>query len=132
MRRFSLELLGYGLASAVALTADLAVLTSLVNWAGWHYLPASVLAFIAGAVVTYALCAAFVFRFRQIGNRALELGYFVGLGVAGLFVNSAALFIAVGAVGIGLVPAKLLAAACTFATNFTLRRHVLFSPARYS
>lgn len=122
--------MGYALASAVALAADTSVLALLVRQAGWHYLPASAVAFTTGALVAYLLSVRFVFRARVVRNRTLELGYFVSLGLAGLLVNSATLFVAVGAAGLGLISAKMIAAACTFATNFTLRRSLLFSPPR--
>ncbi len=41
-------------------------------------------------------------------------------------------FVAVSAAGLGLMTGKLVAAVCTFATNFTLRRQLLFSPSRAS
>jgi putative flippase GtrA len=125
-RPFFLELLGYGLASIAALGADMLVLTTLVNHAGLNYLPASALAFMTGATIAYALSVRFVFRSRRLRNRGLEFGYFVGLGLAGLLVNSAVLFVAVGVAGASLVASKLLAAACTFATNFAARRQLLF------
>jgi putative flippase GtrA len=129
MRKVFSELFGYGLASAVALAVDLSVLEALVNLAGWNYLPASALSFISGGAVAYLLSVKFVFRFRQVDNGKLEFGYFVGLGVAGILVNAATLFVTVGGAGLDLFRAKLLAAGCTFVTNFTLRRQVLFSPA---
>jgi len=116
------------LASAVALVADTSVLYALVNLAGWHYLPASLLAFTAGAAVAYLLSVRFVFRFRQLRNPSLEFVSFVTLGLVGLLVNAAALFVAISAVGLGLITAKLFATGCTFAANFTLRRQLLFSP----
>ena len=121
------EALGYGLASAVALGVDLAILEGLVRL-GWHYLAASALAFVAGGVVAYLLSTRFVFRFRRIGEAPLELGYFIALGMAGLLINSAVIFVAVDWVGLGIAPAKLAASTCTFATNFALRRRVLFTP----
>jgi putative flippase GtrA len=129
-RRFVRELLGYGIASGAALAADVCVLMGLVQAAGWHYLPASVVAFVAGATVAYLLSTRFVFRSRQIRNGPLELGYFVALGGAGLLVNSAALFLAISMAGLSLFAAKLVGAGCTFATNFALRRQLLFTPLR--
>jgi putative flippase GtrA len=122
----------YGLVSAVALAVDVSVLQGLVKAAGWHYLLASAVAFGAGATVAYLLSVRFVFKSHQIDNRPLEFGYFVALGLAGLLVNAGALFVAISAAGVGLVTAKLLAAVCTFATNFTLRRQLLFAPSRVS
>jgi putative flippase GtrA len=129
MRNLLIELLGYGLASGFALTVDMSVLEALVNLAGWHYLLASAVAFIAGGAVAYLLSVRYVFRFRRMKTSPLEFAYFVGLGAVGLIVNSAALFVAVGEAGLNLFAAKLVAAGCTFATNFTLRREVLFAVA---
>ena len=114
--------------SALALAVDTSILYVFVNMVGWHYLAASVLAFSAGATVAYVLSVRFVFRFRYLRNPALEFASFLGLGLAGLLVNAAALFVAIGAAGLGLIAAKVLAAGCTFATNFTLRRQCLFVP----
>ena len=128
MRVLAYEIVAYGLASGIALAADTSMLEVLVNLAGWHYLAASVIAFAAGSVVAYGLSVAFVFRFRRMSNSALEFGYFVALGAAGLLVNTTALFVAVGLAGLNLLAAKMLAAGCTFATNFTFRRQLLFAP----
>jgi len=128
MQKLIKEIFGYGLASVVALGVDMAVLYACVNWIGWHYLPASVLAFSAGATVAYILSVRFVFRFHQLRHPSVEFVSFVALGLAGLLVNAAALFVAISKVGLGLITAKVLAAGCTFATNFTLRRQFLFSP----
>jgi putative flippase GtrA len=120
------ELFGYGLASGVALLADTAILTTLVKLAHWPYLVAASLAFGTGAIVAYLLSITFVFRYRQVEGRALEFGSFVGLGLVGLGVNAAVLFVAVNGAGVELIPAKVLAAGATFTTNFTLRRQMLF------
>jgi putative flippase GtrA len=130
MRKLLVEMTGYAAVSAAALAVDTMVLRTLVVNANWHYLPASALAFLTGAGVAYLLSVRFVFRFRQLSSRTLEFGYFVGLGVVGLLINAAALSVAISAAGFGLLTAKLFAAVCTFATNFTLRRKLLFSPWR--
>jgi putative flippase GtrA len=132
MRNLLSEVFRYGLVSGVALAVDISVLYVFVNFVGWHYLPASVLAFSAGATVAYLLSVRFVFRFRHLRNPSLEFATFLALGLAGLLVNAAALFVAISAAGLGLITAKVLAAACTFATNFTLRRQCLFVPPKAS
>lgn len=121
------EVRAYGIASAVALTVDLLLLRTLVTWIGWHYLPASAVAFSAGATVAYLLSVRFVFPIRKLRNPYLEFASFLALGLAGVVVNAIALFVAISGAGLGLISAKLLAAGCTFATNFTLRRQLLFS-----
>lgn len=130
LRNLMPELLRYALASGAALLVDIAVLAVLVKRAGWPLLAAASLAFLAGATVAYLLSVKFVFRHRHIERRPLEFGYFVGLGLIGLAVNDMMLFAAVSGAGLGLIVAKVLAAGATFATNFTLRRQMLFAPAR--
>jgi putative flippase GtrA len=72
----------------------------------------------------------FVFRSRRVDNRALEFTYFVALGLAGMLVNAVVLSLAIAGLGLDLMPAKLLAAICTFFSNFLLRRTLLFSSTR--
>jgi putative flippase GtrA len=82
--------------------------------------------------VAYVLSVRFVFPVHKLHNRYLECVAFFTLGLVGVGVNAAALYLAVGAAGVGLITAKLLAAGCTFITNFTLRRQLLFSPPKAS
>ncbi len=128
MSRLLRELISYGLASAIALAADMGLLLALTQRAGWDYRPASVVSFVTGATVAYLLCVSFVFSSHRVRNRTAEFGAFVALGLAGLAVNSAVIFFAVGSLGLKIVIAKAMAAACTFGTNFALRRQFLFRP----
>ena len=127
MRASTAELLLYAGASGAALVLDVAVLTALVERAGWPYLAAAASSFIAGGVFLYVLSVKFVFPLRRIGNPVVELPLFVALGLAGLVVNTAVMFAAVEAAHTHYLIAKAGAAACTFATNFLLRRNVMFS-----
>ncbi len=128
LRRLGREFGGYGLASVAGLLTDMALLALLVSRAGMHYLVAATISFICGGAVVYLLSVTFVFRFRRIDSRALELSYFVALGAAGLLVNAAVIYVAVAAGHLHFMVGKLLAAGCTFCTNFLLRRYFLFSP----
>jgi putative flippase GtrA len=130
VKRLLRELVGYALVSAIALGVDVSILGGLVRVANWRYLPASALAFAAGAVVAYLLSTRFVFQFHRVRNGPVELGCFVALGGVGLSVNATTLFLAVSKAGLNLFVAKFLAAGCTFAINFALRRQLLFAPLR--
>ena len=121
---------GYGVVSGVALALDVATLEVLVKVAGWHYELAATVAFLAGGMLAYHLSVRYVFTARQLANRSLELGYFIALGLIGVIVNITVLGLAIGELGLALLPAKLLAACGTFTTNFVLRRQLLFMPAR--
>jgi putative flippase GtrA len=121
------ELLGYGAASALALAVDIALLAGLVELAGWHYVAASVVAFICGSLVAYTLSVRFVFQQHRVRRRSLEFTCFLALGTVGIAVNTLVLSLAIEVAGIGLLVAKICAAGCTFATNFALRRNLLFA-----
>ena len=122
-----LELVGYAVASAVALAADIGLLTALSGGLGWHYLPASAVSFTAGGVIAYLLSVRLAFRFHNLGNRSVELVSFIALGAAGLLVNSLVMWLAVAWLGSAIIAAKLCAAVCTFTVNFLLRRQLLFT-----
>ena len=126
------EFFRYGLVSAAALALDAALLKGLVSLIGWYYLPASIVSFLSGAILAYALSVKYVFRLRSSRRRTWELMCFVVLGVVGLLINSLVLSVAIGVVGLGLMTAKLVAAGFTLGTNFALRRRFLFSNARTS
>src|SRR5689334_7931 len=119
----------YGAASAVALTVDISVLQLLASVLKVQYLIAATISFVSGGVVLYALSVMFVFKARRVDNRALELSFFLALGLVGLVVNSAVIYVAVVAGHVQLLAAKLIAAGFTFSANFVLRRFLLFSPA---
>lgn len=118
----------YGAASVVALLTDMGLLAVLVSKAHVHYLVAATISFVCGGVLLYVLSVTLVFRFRRIEHRGIELSWFVALGAVGLLVNAGVIYVAVAVGGLHFMVGKLLAAGCTFCTNFLLRRHFLFSP----
>jgi len=121
------EFFKYAAASGAALMVDVAVLTFLVSGAGWSYLLAATVSFVAGGVFLYVLSIKLVFRFRRLPNPALELPLFVALGLAGLAVNCLVMFIAVGSCGLNYLAGKAVASSCTFGINYWLRRNAMFS-----
>ncbi len=127
MRALILQFSGYGLASTAAFALDVSLLWLLVNVAGWHYLLAAATSFLAGGVLLHRLSVKFVFSERRVADETLELSYFLGLGLAGLAINSAIMFLAVDRFGAHLLVAKLCAAMCTVGANFLLRKQFLFT-----
>jgi putative flippase GtrA len=122
------EVCFYGAASVAALAVDIGALQLLTAVFELHYLLAATISFVAGGVVLYAMSVTFVFKFRRIESRALELSVFLALGLVGLIVNSAVIYVAVVTWHVPVLAGKLVAAAFTFSTNFMLRRFVVFAP----
>jgi putative flippase GtrA len=127
MRFITRELITYTAASAASLGVDMGVLTLLVSGFGWPYLPAAITSFVTGGLFLYFASTVFVFRFRRITNRAIELPVFLALGLIGLVVNTIVIYAAVEALHVHYLLAKGLAAGCTFALNYLLRRNLMFS-----
>lgn len=116
----------YAAVSAVALVADTGLMLALTRYAGWDYRMAAALSFMVGATIAYALSVKFVFSVHRLHNRELEFASFVLIGLVGWAINLLVLFIAHGKLGVDLLPAKAVAAGCTFLANFALRRQLLF------
>jgi putative flippase GtrA len=129
--RFSLrEFLAYSAASGVALAADLSLMAVLVKVFDVNYMLAAGSTFVAGSVVLYVLSVSHVFRFRRVENRTTEFSVFVGLGLIGLAAHLVAMYAAVDLGHVPVFVGKLMAACCSFCTNFLLRRTFLFAPAQ--
>lgn len=126
----SREFLSYGLVSVAALALDTGLLRALVRQCRWNYLLASVLSFLAGAVFAYFLSIRFVFRFRAVENRTLEFFIFIAFGIMGSVINALSMAVAISGLGLSLMPAKALAAICTFTSSFFLRQRILFASKR--
>lgn len=127
MRHFIREVFAYSAASGVGLAVDVGLLWGLVEFAGWHYLLAATLAFVAGTVVVYVLSVGFIFRHRRVKDRRLEFALFATIGVLGVLVNLAVLKVAVDVVHVHYLVGKLASIAFTFSLNFGLRRGLLFT-----
>ncbi len=111
MNRLLRELIAYGVASGVALAADVGLLLLLTQRAGWDYRPASILSFVTGATVAYALSVSFVFSSHRVRNRTPSSVFRdAGTGRAGS--QLAGDLFRGGDAGLKIVMAKAIAAAC--------------------
>ena len=122
------DLLGYGLVSVAALACDCGLLAALTA-AGLHYLLAATASFAAGAVVAYALSIRFVFARRRALTREAEAAGFFAVGLLGLLLTQALLYVLVSRLGLGVGAAKVPTTAVVFAFNFLCRRGLVFAGA---
>jgi putative flippase GtrA len=121
------ELSRYLVVSAGALAVDLGLLYFLSVGFGAHYLIANPIAFTLGALVAYFGSVHWAFRSRKMANSGLELAIFVAIGVGGLAVNEAMMWLGIEIAALSLLFAKVAAAVTSFAFNFIVRKLVLFS-----
>jgi putative flippase GtrA len=128
MSRLVREAVGYAAASGCALIVDLGALDVLVQLFKWWYLAAASVSFLAGMGVAYQLSVRLVFRHRKLEDRRKEFVSFLAIGMVGLTLNAAVIYVAVSVFAIYFLAAKCIAAGFTFVFNFFARRQLLFVP----
>ena len=121
------QLSRYAVVSGLALALDLAVFMLLNRLLALPTL-AGVIGYACGIVLHYHLSRRFVFANAGSGKSARRLfGEFFASGLIGLVVTAAVIACATGALGIGPLPAKLIAIAASFLGVFVIRRTVVFA-----
>lgn len=127
LRSLATEGTRYLLASAVAFAIDFAAYVGLIRLAGWHYLLAAPAGFALGLLAVYVLSVRWVFRVRRLQNARVEFAIFAAIGVLGMGVNEAVIYVAVEHARLSYELAKAASAAVVFAINFALRKALLFT-----
>ena len=121
------QLLKSVLVSLIAFAIDFATLVALTEAAGLHYLLSAALSFLVGATVSWALSVIWVFPVRRFSSKAVEYLLFIAVGVVGLGLNEALLWVFTEPLGIFYMASKVIAAALIFFWNFGARKLVLFT-----
>jgi len=127
--RAARELGTYVGASGLAFLVDLGLLALLLTKLHWPTIPAACTSFVVGGLVLYVLSISFVFSHRRYRDVRVEAPYFLAIGLIGLAVNAAVIYLVLEKLHVHFAIAKIAAAACTFAVNYSLRRSLLFRPA---
>jgi putative flippase GtrA len=120
------EFARYFVCSALALGADFG-LFSLALWLGLSYPLASVFGFVAGLWTAYQLSVRYAFKARALGHSGAEFVIFAAVGIFGLLLTEALLWVLVSRMGMQPLVAKVLAAGVVFVSNFALRKGLLFT-----
>lgn len=126
-RNLLLELAKYFGASVVALAVDWGLLSLLTRAFEVPTLVAATVSFLAGVAVVYVLSVRFVFREHSAQDRRWEFLVFLLIGVAGLALNDALLWVLGHELGLAPDVAKAPVAGATFVFNFGLRKALLFT-----
>jgi putative flippase GtrA len=125
------QFIQYVLVGGIAFIVDFVVLFLLTDKAGMHYLESATVAFLAGLLVNYLLCIAWIFDVRAIANRAHEFTIFAVIGGVGLALNNGLMYALTDMVGFHYLFSKIVAAGLILLFNFILRRTLLFTERRH-
>jgi putative flippase GtrA len=120
------ELLRYFLVSLVSLGVDFALLYTLTELAGLHYLVSAVFSYLAGLVVNYLLSTYWVFAKRRLSNRAAEFSVFALVGVIGLGVNELLMWVFTGVLLLHYMISRVFAAGIGYVWKYFVRKRLLF------
>jgi putative flippase GtrA len=121
------DLVRYVVVGLAAFCADFATLFLCKTFLNMHYLVATVLGFLVGLMINYILSIKWVFSYRKIKNPKNELLIFAFIGVIGLLINEAVMYICTGLLLLYFLYSKILATIIVFFWNFTVRRATLFN-----
>ena len=121
-----IQLFRYGFVGGLAFLVDYGTMVLLTEFAGMHYLLAATISFILGLITNYLLSITWVFNQHKLNNRWFEFLLFAFIGVVGLGLNDAIMFLCTERCGIHYTFSKIIATAIVFFWNFLARKLILF------
>jgi len=125
MRGLRREIAFYLATSIVALALDMALFLTLARV--MHYMAAAAIGFLAGSIVHYLLAVRLVFAHRKLAHNTTAEGFiYIVIGLIGLVVNNAIIYVCVSWFQAPLFAAKLAAAAGSFVLGYVGRKVILF------
>lgn len=116
----------YFFVGGFAFVVDFGLLYILTEYAGLHYLLSATLSFIAGLLVNYIISCLWVFNGSKFKNRLIEFLFFAAIGVVGLALNDALIWLFTDCIGTHYMFSKIVAAAMVYLWNFFARKYLVF------
>lgn len=116
----------YFFVGGFAFVVDFGLLYILTEYAGLHYLLSATLSFIAGLLVNYIISCLWVFNGSKFKNRLVEFLFFAAIGVVGLVLNDALIWLFTDCIGTHYMFSKIVAAAMVYLWNFFARKYLVF------
>lgn len=114
MKYFSVALIGY--------VVDFGLLIFCKELLDFHYILAAIIGFIAGLIVVYALSSRYVFGTSKIQSRTAEFSIFAVIGVVGLLLLTALMWVLTDLAQVNYVFSKIIATVIVYMWNFFARK----------
>lgn len=118
----------YFLTGGLAFVVDFGLFAICLYAFEWHYLVSNLVGLVAGLVVNYWISIRWVFAAckRSVSNRTLEFSMFALIGILGVLLNQALVWLQVDFLEILPMLAKFISAAIVLLWNFGIRKIFLF------
>lgn len=121
-----IQLFRYLFVGGTAFVVDFGLLWGLTEYCKLHYLMAAALSFIAGLIVNYTLSIRWVFCEHLLNSRVVEFLGFAIIGLVGLGLNEAIIWLATEWLQCHYIASKIISAVVVFFWNFMARKYLLF------
>jgi putative flippase GtrA len=117
----------YLISGFTAAGTNLAVLYSLVEFGGLHYLPSSVIALSVGIIVSFLLHKLFTFQKRELSRTHIQIGLYLCVVGLDFVVNLFIMWFSVEVLGIPYLIAAIISGGTIAIINFIAYRFIVFS-----
>jgi len=116
----------YVAVGGLAFLIDFGSLYLLTEFAGFHYLISTAVAFMLGLVTNYCLCRLWVFDRRTMESASLEFLIFAIIGIVGLGLNEVVMWVVGEVIHLHYLIGKVISASIVLLWNFGARKLILF------
>lgn len=113
--------------SVLATSADMFILYELTAKLGLPYTVSAVFGYSFGMLLNYLNSILWVFSDRRFESRTIEFSAFTAIGIMGLGLTEAILYLSIDKLNMHIIMAKLLAVIIVFIWNFSMRKTLIFT-----
>lgn len=120
------QLFRYAFVGGIAFIVDYGALFLLTEYAHFHYILSASISFILGLITNYLLSISWVFNNRKLEKRYMEFLIFAIIGIVGLGLNAAIMYVATDWCNLHYMISKIISTIIVFFWNFFARKFILF------
>lgn len=118
----ALQFFRYLFVGGIAAVVNIGALYIFTDFMGLHYIISSILGFILGLIVNYALSKKFVFSTEKVKSKKKEFATYGIIGIIGLAIDTIFMYLLTSICGVYYVLSKIISTIITFIWNFTARK----------
>ena len=122
MRKLLEQIVRFGIVGVIAFIIDYAVLLTLTEVFGVHYLVSSAIAFVVSVIFNYILSILFVFETDNSRGKGAEFTLFAAMSAGGLGINQLMMWLLSDMIFMPYQLSKFLATGVVMVYNFVTRK----------